>query len=86
MHVLYWVASLDSTRISYAYQNLTYYFFFCQSYLCQDVFIVTKYPTPDVAVFFLHMLTECKSDTVVCMDSLDDLEFVCILYFMNYSN
>ncbi|XP_056003643.1 receptor-type tyrosine-protein phosphatase alpha-like [Ostrea edulis] len=45
------------------------------SYVSQKSFIVTQCPTPEDAVFFLHMLTEYKSNTVICMDAQEDLEF-----------
>lgn len=39
-------------------------------------FIVTKYPTPDGAVDFLRLLDDHESDTVICMDPVQDIDSV----------
>ena len=47
-----------------------------QSYLKNKAFIVTKYPPPEDAVDFLRLLNDHKSDTVICMNSLNEIESV----------
>lgn len=37
---------------------------------------MTKYPTPDGAVDFLRLLNDHESDTVICMDPVQDIESV----------
>uniref|UniRef100_K1Q4N7 protein-tyrosine-phosphatase n=1 Tax=Magallana gigas TaxID=29159 RepID=K1Q4N7_MAGGI len=39
-------------------------------------FIVTKYPTPDGAVDFLRLLDDHESDTVICMDPVQDIDSI----------
>ncbi|XP_078328340.1 receptor-type tyrosine-protein phosphatase alpha-like isoform X2 [Crassostrea virginica] len=39
-----------------------------------NAFIVTQYPPPEDAVDFLRLLTDHESDTVICMDSLNDVD------------
>nr|XP_022307684.1 receptor-type tyrosine-protein phosphatase alpha-like [Crassostrea virginica] len=44
------------------------------SFLEENAFIVTKYPSEDGAVDFLRMLIDYESDTVICMDPLAEIE------------
>ncbi|XP_062607517.1 receptor-type tyrosine-protein phosphatase T-like isoform X3 [Saccostrea cucullata] len=44
------------------------------SYTREGAFIVTKYPTPDDAIDFLRLLIDHESDTVICMDPLNEIE------------
>lgn len=37
---------------------------------------MTKYPTPDGAVDFLRLLDDHESDTVICLDPVQDIESV----------
>lgn len=37
---------------------------------------MTKYPTPDGAVDFLRLLDDHESDTVICMDPVQDIDSV----------
>nr|XP_034320846.1 uncharacterized protein LOC105334720 isoform X5 [Crassostrea gigas] len=39
-------------------------------------FIVTKYPIPDGAVDFLRLLDDHESDTVICMDPVQDIDSI----------
>ncbi|XP_078328337.1 receptor-type tyrosine-protein phosphatase kappa-like [Crassostrea virginica] len=44
------------------------------SYSRNNAFIVTQYPPAEDAVDFLRLLTDHESDTVICMDSLNDID------------
>ncbi|XP_078329057.1 receptor-type tyrosine-protein phosphatase alpha-like [Crassostrea virginica] len=47
---------------------------YVSSFLEENAFIVTQYPSEDGAVNFLRMLIDNDSDTVICMDPLADVE------------
>ncbi|XP_078328094.1 receptor-type tyrosine-protein phosphatase kappa-like [Crassostrea virginica] len=47
---------------------------YVSSFLEENAFIVTQYPSEDGAVDFLRMLIDNESDTVICMDPLAEIE------------
>ncbi|XP_062574203.1 receptor-type tyrosine-protein phosphatase epsilon-like isoform X3 [Saccostrea cucullata] len=47
---------------------------YLSSYINSRAFIVTQYPTEEEAVDFLRLLNDHESDTVICMDPLNDIE------------
>ena len=47
-----------------------------QSFLKNAAFIVTKYPPLEDAVDFLRLLIDHESHTVICMNSLNEIESV----------
>ncbi|XP_078328090.1 receptor-type tyrosine-protein phosphatase T-like [Crassostrea virginica] len=44
------------------------------SFLKNNAFIVTQYPTPEDAVDFLRLLTDHESDTVICLNPLHEIK------------
>ncbi|XP_078328104.1 putative receptor-type tyrosine-protein phosphatase mosPTP-1 [Crassostrea virginica] len=50
--------------------NAVYVSSFCK----ENAFMVTTYPLKENAVDFLRLLIDCNSDTVICMDSLAEIE------------
>ncbi|XP_061170909.1 uncharacterized protein LOC133180387 [Saccostrea echinata] len=44
------------------------------SYIKNEAFIVTRYPSPEDAVDFLRLLTDQDSDVVICFDCLGNIE------------
>nr|XP_022292874.1 receptor-type tyrosine-protein phosphatase epsilon-like isoform X2 [Crassostrea virginica] len=44
------------------------------SFLKNNAFIVSQYPTPEDAVDFLRLLTDHESDTVICLNPLQEIK------------
>ena len=64
----------------------THSFFSFQSFLKNNAFIVSQYPTPEDAVDFLRLLTDHESDTVICLNPLHEIKSVsenksCVLIY-----
>ena len=66
--------------------NLLYWklFFFIsdlQTYLKNNGLIVTEYPQSEDAVDFLRLILDNKSDTIICMDPLSEIQSVSAICF-----
>ncbi|XP_078328933.1 receptor-type tyrosine-protein phosphatase epsilon-like isoform X3 [Crassostrea virginica] len=60
--------------------------FYVSSYTKSDAFIITRYPTPEDAVDFLRMLIDNKSDTVISMEPLREIEWSKAWFPVNVSS
>ena len=47
-----------------------------QTYLKNNGLIVTEYPQSEDAVDFLRLILDNKSDTIICMDPLSEIQSV----------
>ncbi|XP_078328087.1 receptor-type tyrosine-protein phosphatase kappa-like [Crassostrea virginica] len=54
------------------------------SFLKNNAFIVSQYPTPEDAVVFLRLLTDHESDTVICLNPLHEIKSVYLLCYSQF--
>ena len=52
-----------------------------QTYLKNNGLIVTEYPQSEDAVDFLRLILDNKSDTIICMDPLSEIQSVSAICF-----